>query len=386
MSAAKDLEGILVGRARAMQPILRERSAQADRDRRVSTETVAMFHEAGFFKILQPREYGGYELPLKVMSDVVFEVASACGASGWVLAILSIHMWDVRSLNAKARTDIWGDSPDALLSSAYAPTGEARPVEGGHILNGRWPFSSGCDHAQWAILGALIPSEAEGQPPVLQGFFIPRSDYEILDDWHVMGMRGTGSKSIVVKDTFVPAYRQHPTMWSSVPNPPDAPLLYQLPFLAVFREPLAAAAFGMAQNALERFVERTRVRKGAFDGAKMSENLAYHRSFVEADHAIRAARALQNLNLDATMADLARGDGLDPLRLARFMSETTYSVQQCYAAVCQLFAISGGNGLRDGDPLQLAFRDMTAVATHPALSFNTWGPKYGAQVLDGPAT
>lgn len=379
---SEHLGALLIERARAMKPMLRERSDQTDRERRVSDDSVAKFHEAGFFKILQPREYGGYELPMKVMTDVVFEVGSACGASAWVLAVLGIHMWDVRSLSEETRAEIWGDNPNALLSSAYAPTGEVRAVEGGHVLNGRWPFSSGCDHAQWVILGGLIPSETVGEPPVLQGFFIPRSDYEILDDWHVMGMRGTGSKSIVVKDAFVPARRQHPTMQSSLPNPSDAPLLYHLPFLVVFREPLAAAAYGMAQNALERFVERNSVRKGAFDGSKMAENPAYHRAFAETEYAIRAARALQHANLDATMAELALGNGLDPLRLGRFLSEATYSAQQCYTAISQLFAISGGNGLRDGDPMQLAFRDMTGAATHPSFNFNAYGPRYGAQVLN----
>jgi 3-hydroxy-9,10-secoandrosta-1,3,5(10)-triene-9,17-dione monooxygenase len=382
----ENLGTILVERARAMKPMLRESADQADRDRQVSLETVAMFREAGFFKILQPREFGGFELPMRVMVDVIFEVASACGAAGWVLAILGIHMWDVRSLSDEARTEIWGENTDALLSSAYAPTGEVKAVEGGHVLNGRWPFSSGCDHAQWVILGGLIPSVDEGAPPVLQGFFLPRSDYEILDDWHVMGMRGTGSKSIVVRDSFVPARRQHPTMQSSLPNPPDVPPLYRLPFLVVFREPLAAVAYGMAQNALDCFVERTRVRKGAFDGSKMSENPVYHRAFAETEYAIRAARALQHANLDATMAELMRGGPPDPLRLGRFLSEATYSAQQCYIAVSQLFAISGGNGLRDGDPLQLAFRDMAAAATHPSFNFNAYGPRYGAQVLNAPTS
>ncbi len=348
MTSKKELAEVLAERVRSMKPRLRERAAQAEIDRKLSEDTIAEFYEAGFFKILQPAEYGGYELPLQALTDVVFEIGSACGASAWVLVILSEHQWIVRSLPQQAINDIWKENPAVLVSSAYAPTGQAKPVDGGYVLNGRWPFSSGCDHAQWAVVGATLPSETEGQPPVLHGFYVPRAEYEILDDWHTMGMRGTGSKSLVLKDVFVPKHRQYPTMQFSVANSPDTPPLYRVPFLVVFREPLAAASYGTAQNALDSFVARSKLRRGAFDSSRIADNPDYHRAFAETDYAIRAARCLQRSNLREIHDTLVYAEYLGTRDLERFMSESTRSVQQCYDAIARLFVISGGNGLREG--------------------------------------
>src|SRR5476651_1619499 len=200
-SDAKSAE-ILIERARSLIPALRQRSKQATADRRLPQETIDDFQRLGLTRCLQPAMFGGFASDYRVFSKMLRTLAQGCGSSAWVAAVHGEHNWVIGNFSEQAQRDVWGGNPHAVASASVAPNGSAEPVAGGHRLSGRWGFSSGCDHAQWMLLGSMAKT---GGAPELRMFLLPIGQCEIIDDWHVMGLCGTGSKSIVVKDVIVPA-------------------------------------------------------------------------------------------------------------------------------------------------------------------------------------
>ena len=191
---------------RSLLPRVRARAAECERARTVPAETVAELRELGFYKLVQPSAHGGYEQDFAILADLMMELAGACASTAWVCGLLAAHQWMVGTFPAQAQRDVWRTNPDATFCGSYAPVNEAVPDAGGFRLSGRWGFASGCDNSQWAICGARLPATADrpGQPAFL---LVPASDYAIEDTWDVIGLAGTGSKTLVLKDVFVPEYR-----------------------------------------------------------------------------------------------------------------------------------------------------------------------------------
>ena len=203
----------LIRAAREMGPVLRERAAQCKAQRRVPDETIADFQAAGFFKILQPEQWGGYAMDPQVFYSVGLEIARHCMSSAWVLGVVAVHNWQLAVFDDQAAQDVWSEDPSVLISSSYAPVGKVEVVDGGYRLSGRWSFSSGSQHCKWAFLGAVVPTaDAPFDMANYRTFLVPISDYEIVDNWDVVGLQGTGSHDVVVKDAFVPEHRTHKSM------------------------------------------------------------------------------------------------------------------------------------------------------------------------------
>lgn len=255
-----ELEKSLLAQARAMVPILAERAARADAERRLPFETIADFREAGFFRILQPKRFGGYELHPRVFYDVQMTLAEGCASSGWVFGVMGVHNWQLALFDPRAAEDVWGKDDRVLISSSYMPKGQVKRVAGGFRFSGRWSFSSGVDHADWVFLGAIVMPEGD-QPgtPDFRTFLVPRADFEVIDTWHVMGFKGTGSKDVVVKEAFVPEYRTHSVrdgFSGTSPGLESNPgALYRLPFGQVFVRAVSAASIGALKGALDAFRE-----------------------------------------------------------------------------------------------------------------------------------
>ena len=196
-------------RVRELIPGIRERAAETEKLRRLPDATWAELQEAGALRALQPQRWGGLELDPQVFYQAAMEVAAVCPSTGWVLSVVGVHPWQMALFPDQAQADFWSKNPGAAASSSYIPSGKVQPVPGGYRLTGRWSFSSGCDHCQWVLLGALILDPDEKEPPDFRTFALPRADYQIEDNWFVAGLAGTGSKNIVVQDAFVPEYRTH---------------------------------------------------------------------------------------------------------------------------------------------------------------------------------
>lgn len=359
---------VYLDRVRVLLPVLRERAPAAEKLRRLPDETFADFQEAGLFRALQPRRYGGYELDPDVFYQAVMEVGKVCGSSAWILGVIGVHNWHLAIFSPLAQEDVWGEDTSIQLSTSLAPTGTVKRVEGGYRLSGRWSFSSGCDFCQWAALGGIVPPIEKDRPADARVFLLPRRDYEIDDNWRVMGLCATGSKDIVVEDAFVPEYRTHSYLDAFHLNHPgtainDAPL-YRLPFGLVFANGITAPAIGAALGALEAFREQSRKRINVRDQSRVVEDPFVQYRLAEAAAEIGASRD-RLLGNFAEMMRLVRAGEEIPLSLrARCKWDAGKAVDWGVKAVDRLFEASGGRGIFLDNPIQRAWRDVHAMRAH----------------------
>ncbi|ORB65836.1 hydroxylase, partial [Mycobacterium scrofulaceum] len=200
----------VIDRVVAMADQLREQAAEAERIGRLTDDTVKLMKSAGLIRLLQPKSHGGLEVHPREFAETVMATAALDPAAGWIVGVVGVHPYQLAYADPKVAAEVWADDVDTWMASPYAPQGVAKPVDGGYLFNGRWQFSSGTDHCDWIILGAMLGDE-QGKPlmpPQMLHMILPRKDYEIVEDsWNVVGLRGTGSKDVIVSDAFVPAYR-----------------------------------------------------------------------------------------------------------------------------------------------------------------------------------
>lgn len=349
----------LVQRARDMQPRLRALAQSVEENRAVPQETVDAFRAGGFFKILQPPRWGGYGMSPEVLYRVVMELSRACPSSGWIMAILGIHQWEFGKLDPRACDEVWRDDPEILVSSSYAPLGKARKVDGGWMLSGRWPTSSGCDFADWgAFLGARVFDD-QGNFLDLKSFLVKHEDYVLIDDWHVVGLAGTASKSLLIEgEAFIPDYRAHSMVDYRVI---DADTCYQMPFIQTFNNVISAAIIGMAQGMVDLFVEHTIPKTNQFAmGPGPAKNPFVQEKLGNAMLLIRSARArlLQDFR---EMTEYAARRELIPLELrVQYWLDGQATARDCFAAGHSLFKKSGARGVFLNTPMQRQL-DVQAV-------------------------
>jgi len=355
-------------RVRTLLPALRERASRAEQLRRLPDETFADFQEAGLFRALQPKRYGGYELDPGVFYQAVTEVGAVCGSSGWILGVLGVHNWHLAILDPRAQEDVWGEDSSAQLSTSLAPTGAIERVDGGFRLKGRWSFSSGCDYCRWAVLGGAVAPAAPGEPPDPRVFLLPRRDYRIDDNWRVMGLCATGSKDIVVEEAFVPEYRTHSYRDAFALNHPGAAVngapLYRLPFGLIFTYGIVSPAIGAAQGALAAFREQAAKRINVRDGSRAVEDPFMQYRLAEAAAEIDAARDRMLANFAEMMRLACAGAELPLADRARYRWDSGKAIERSVRAVDLIFEASGGHGIFLDNPIQRAWRDVHAMRAH----------------------
>ncbi|HEB90757.1 MAG TPA: flavin-dependent monooxygenase [Deltaproteobacteria bacterium] len=353
-------------RVRDLIPGIRGRAATCEADRRLPEETFKEFQEAGLFRAMQPVRHGGYELKPLTFYQAIAEVAAACPSTGWVLGVIGIHNWQLGLFPDRAQRDVWGDDSGIQSSSSYAPTGRVERVDGGFRLSGRWSFSSGCDPCQWVLLGGRAPGE--GPIPDQRTFLVPRSDYEIVDNWHVSGLCGTGSKDIEVENAFVPEHRTHRFIDAyNLDNPGQADnpgTLFRLPFGCVFAFAITAPAIGAAQGALDYYRGYIREKVSALAGARVADDPFAQRRIATAVAEIDAAKAEMSATWTQMWAIADAGEKI-PIELRAKARWTGCNiVQRCVRAVDLLFEGSGGHGIYLDNPMQRYFRDVHAMRAH----------------------
>jgi 3-hydroxy-9,10-secoandrosta-1,3,5(10)-triene-9,17-dione monooxygenase len=381
----------LIALAQALKEALAARAPKADELRRVPDETIADFREAGFFRMLQPARWGGLEVDPTTFFDVQRTVASACPSSAWVLGVVAVHAWQLALFPLQAQEDVWKKDSGTLISSSYAPTGKVVRAEGGYRINGRWSFSSGCDHCQWVFLGGFVPPETEGKPPEMRTFLLPRSDYTIDDNWYVAGLKGTGSKDIVVENAFVPEHRTHKLIdgykRQSPGNAVNQSPLYKLPFGQIFVRSVSTSAIGAAEGALDAFLGIAAKRVAASDGAKVSEDPATQAVCARAASLIDETRTVLRRNFDEMMTLVREGKDIAIERRVRFRHDSATAVVRSVEAVDLLFTASGGRAIFLGSPLLRYFLDVHAARAHYANNpdkpaRNLGGVMLGAKTTD----
>jgi 3-hydroxy-9,10-secoandrosta-1,3,5(10)-triene-9,17-dione monooxygenase len=374
--------------AHALVPRLRERAALADELRRCPDESIRELNESGLMRLLQPRRVGGSELPWVALIDVGSELALGCGSTAWNWANYAVHHWMLAFWPVQCQDEIWETDPAALIASSMVfPAGKAERVAGGYRLGGRWPFSSGVDPATWNMLGGIVHSD--GGDSGHRMFLLPRADYTIIDNWHVMGLRGTGSKDIEAKDVFVPEHRTLPVDATrggsghpgAVANP--APL-FRIPIFATFPYMLTGIALGIAQGAYDTVIDGLRGRLARYSGRSLADMTAIQMKIAEAAACIDTARRTMREHCQMAQRLAERGEVPDLAIKATWRRDGAFSAGLCERAVGVLFKIGGGAALFDDHPLQRAFRDVCAATAHISMIWEPQATTFGRVALGLP--
>ncbi len=376
----------LLARARAIARIAREQAPQSEAARRIGDDIIARMRQADLFRILQPKAYGGFEYGFDVFAQVEAILASGCGSTGWVYGLLASHQWLIACFSQAAQDEVWHDR-SALAAGTYAPVAQAEAVDGGYVVSGSGGFCSGCDNAQWQFLGGLIPQPQGGPQP---GFFLLRtSDIMIDDDWRVMGLAGTGSKSIVARRAFVPSHRA--VTFAELVNATAPGMrahsnpLYKQSFLAVLPVTIVSPVLGMAEGALAAFLDEAKVRttRGAVAGGnrRMAELATVQLRVAEASACIDGARLMMFRDLAEAAALAQRGEPVSMDVRLRNRRDQAFCVRLAIQAIDALFLAAGGQGLFLDHPLQRFWRDAHAAASHISLNWDSTGSMFGQYLL-----
>ncbi|MBV2132179.1 acyl-CoA dehydrogenase family protein [Pseudomonas sp. MAP12] len=370
-------EAELLQRARDLIPMLLEKASSVEKNRMVSKETIQAFVDAGFFKILQPAQFGGWEMNPSVFYKVLMELGRGCCSSAWNMMILGIHQWEFGSMPEQACIDVWGEDDRAIIASSYPPFGKVEEVEGGYRISGTWKTSSGCDHGQWAFLGGLR-KDAEGKVIDRLSMLVSADDYEIIDDWHTFGLSGTGSKSLLVKDAFVPYHRAHSLIKYEY-NERGNHYLY--PFNQVFFGAVSSLIVGMAQGGVDEYIRQMSVRTNTTDGNNASLSPYVKDRLGNAVVRVRTARA-RLLQMMAESTEIVERRELVPtFERVHYMLDIARVGRECEEAVMLLFKATSARGIYLDNPLQRILRDVIAAANHITQNADDTAGMLGAYLL-----
>ncbi|HEY3058786.1 MAG TPA: acyl-CoA dehydrogenase family protein [Chloroflexota bacterium] len=357
----------MVQRAQALLPRLRERAAQTEALGRLPAETVADFRDGGFFRVLQPRRFGGMELDYgRVQVELCSTLGQACGSSAWVQMVVACHAWCLAMFPDEAQQAVWGEDPETLVASAFGfSTGKGRPVEGGYWVEGDWVFSSGSDLCRWIILGTRL--EQPG-PPKMIWTLLPRKDWDILDTWHAAGLKGTASNDIRVQGAFVPNEFSLDISFAPSTQPTPGSLvnrnrMYALPLAGFFYFNVTTEALGIARGAIDAFADQLAERG---DRPNLyGRQIRLGESSAELD----AAEALIRSDVEVIDRILHDGASIEPTFQAKLGRDLSFMVKLCAQAVDRLTTAVGAHGMDDGNPVHRASRDIHAIANH---AVNNW--------------
>jgi alkylation response protein AidB-like acyl-CoA dehydrogenase len=369
-------------RAEALVPSLRARSLEAERLGRCPDATIDDFMSQGLLRVTQPSRWGGYDLPWDVLCEMARVLARGCGSQAWVGNIYNDHAQMLGMFPLEAQADVWGKDSGLRLSASVEPAGKAQPVPGGGVkFSGRHRYSSGVDHAHWVICGGML--QEEGKTPRRMFFLIPKRDITVIDDWDVIGLAGTGSKSFEVKDIFIPAHR----ILDGVEHDDGMGPGSAINTAAVFRMPrhdiagtgFAAVGIGIADAFLEDYVSYTRGRQSR--GIVMAELMGTQIGIGSSAAEILSAARLAIGGARDAMAVLERGERITPEQRSRTRLGSSFAAQLCLAATQRLFNAAGGRALFRETQLQRLMRDLYGVAAHRGLAWDSATAAYGNLML-----
>ncbi|MGL4445078.1 MAG: acyl-CoA dehydrogenase family protein [Alsobacter sp.] len=380
----------MLERARGLLPTLRARASRTEELRRLPPETEKDLHDAGLFRILQPKRVGGGELDYVALVDVSDMLARADAAVAWNVANLGSHHWMLAMFDKAAQDVVWNDNVDALIASSFVfPAGRAVRAKGGYVIKGRWPFSSGVEPSEWNMLAGIVSSDDETEAAEYRIFLVHRRDYRVVDTWNAMGLRGTGSHDVEIDELFVPEHMTLPVSalrGGGTPGSAANPgALYRIPVFALFPYVLSGVALGNAQGCLDDYLAVARKRVSTYNGAQLGEFQSTQIKVATAAAKIDAARMIMRRNCIEAQEDAARGRIPDLIEKTRYRRDGAFSVNMCTEAVTQIFGAAGAGGLAMKNDLQRQFREAHAINAHIAFSFDAAGANYGRVALGLPS-
>lgn len=360
----------VVDRVHQMAEQLRDQGIEAEKIGKLTDDTVKLMKSAGNIRLLQPKSHGGLEVHPREFAETVMATAALDPSAGWINGVVGVHPYQLAYADPKVAAEIWADDVDTWVASPYAPQGVATPVDGGYLFTGRWQFSSGTDHCDWIFLGAML-GDADGKPlmpPQMLHMILPRSDYEIVDDsWNVVGLRGTGSKDVIVKDAFVPSYRTMDAMkvmdGTAQREAGMTDTLYLMPWSTMFPLGISSATIGIAEGALAAALDYQRERVNS-SGVAIKDDPYVMYAIGEAAADINAARQelLANADRIYDMVDTGKEVSFEDRAAGR--RAQVRAVWRAVSAVDEIFARCGGNAARMDRPLQRYWRDVHVGQAH----------------------
>ena len=372
----------LYQRARDYQETLIGRAKETAELRRLPDETIKDFHDLGFFKIIQPKRWGGYEMDPIVFYKITGIIGEACMASAWVYATVGVHNWQISVFDEKAQEDVWGKDNTVLISSSYAPKAAVKKEGDGYRVSGEWDWSSGSDHCDWFFGGGLI------DPSIGMDSFatmlIPRDDYEIIDNWHTYGLKGTGSKRIKVDNVFVPDYRIHYLKDGFLGTNPGKEYnpgpLYQLPFGQVFTWAVSIPALGAYKGALNAFIDGAKSRVSSFGVEAKANPSTLHLASQAATEIDQMWNSME-MNFNKMMAATNDSREVDLDDRIKFRYEASTINDRCVAGALKLVKASGGSTVYLEHEVTNRFIDIMMTQVHVANISDPFSSNYGSSML-----
>ena len=377
----------VMDRARALVPKLRARSAEINKARHVPADVIAMIDDAGLMQLARPACYGGPELGMDLLFNVARTLAEGDGSTAWVYAVGNSHDHLVGLYPKEIQDEYW-QSAQPLCASSYQPQGKATKVDGGYRLTGRWSFCSGIDHCGWIVVGTLLFQEAG--PPRLLLMLLRKADLEVVDDWYMMGLSGTGSKTVVVDDLFVPDTQILDNADVMLGNTPGAAIhgnpLYHASIWLLFGFSILAPTTGIVRGAYEAMIADSRAKAASGDPMFASRKTQVQSRLADAGVLLESCELLFESSLEETAAAVMSGGPISDALRTRNRRNQAYIARTCRQAMDLLMQLAGGRGLKDDAPVQRATRDVFAISAHPGGNWDAASASFGSVLLGGPPT
>ncbi len=374
---------------------LREDALEGDRRGNLTDRTVKVLKDSGGTRLLQAKDLGGYEAHPNEFLDWVMAVGAEQPSAGWIAGVVGVHPWEISFMDPKLQQEIFGDDPDTWTASPYAPFGRAKPVDGGFLLSGEWPYSTGTDFCRWVILGGIV-TDAAGQlppgPPDVRHFVLPRGDYEIVgDSWNVMGLKGTGSKNVRMRDVFVPGYRVSEAkkvtegVYAEERRPGNP--LYAMRFGIVFSSAIAAGTLGIAEGTLRRQREYMAGRVSV-SGSVAKTDPTYLGALAVAEADLAASKCHFRCMVSELHDHASAGNRITHDQALAFRRNQVRATDRVFESIAPLARLAGSAGVQESSDLERWWRDLQTGITHicnvPDSAYLAWGlHSFGGSVPPG---
>ena len=377
----------LIARAKALAPKLAERAFAADRDGRVTEETIAEIAAAGLYRVMQPKRWGGYELDPRVFYTVQMALAEGCMSTAWMYGVVGVHPWQLALFPEQAQQDVWSQDSGIRIASTYMPTGKAEPVEGGFNFSGRWGFSTGIEHCDWVFLGGLLPKKDGSGALEHATFLVPKADVKVEENWDVLGLRGTGSHDIVIETAFVPEHRIHRTNDHSDAGCPGRATnpgwLYRVPFTQVFQRAVSSACIGALEGAITSFRQRSASHVGKH-GNKMAEDPNAQIAVTEAMMSADQLRLVLFRNYARIVHCAKTGEKMPVEERLMQRAQASAVPKITGERVDELMRACAASGTYKTNPIERIFRDIHQGRGHIANNTDAYARAHGGVMLGLP--
>jgi alkylation response protein AidB-like acyl-CoA dehydrogenase len=351
---------------------LKETEAESEATRRLSVRAVELLHQAGLTRIVSPAAYGGYQLPVRALVEAERVVAQGSTAASWVLMVCAAHTFIAGRMPRRGQNEIFGADPGMLIPGVPSLRGTCQRSQDGYILNGRWPYASGADHGDWVLIGCKGIHNEAGDPCPSLIVVMPKADVVIDDTWFTLGMRGTGSKDLVLDSVFIPGHYAVPLSEAQLGTVPGVDIpLYRLPIRPALATMLLGTIVGMAERGLQLFVGQTRTRRDVYTGTMKVDSPGMQRRVAEASAEIACAWALTQQNCDFLEQAMLNDPPMPTAARAQVRWNAAYATELCRRACNRLFEGAGAGAAHDSHVMQIFFRDMNTATHHAMLDFDT---------------